>query len=129
MKSRVDLLLLMTLLSAFVAWCGGSPALAESKPLVATGALLESDDLPDALRPPGAFKDDEGPSPVELARSAKSAVTRRSAAWTRVAIEVPPAGQKRAPTGTGSAQFGQGDVFTGSATRWRNRTWWPWGVK
>src|SRR5947208_5544699 len=50
------------------------------------------------------------PSPVELARSAKSAVTRRSAAWTRVAIEVPPAGQKRAPTGTGSAQFGQGDV-------------------
>src|SRR5207244_10894753 len=46
MKSRVDLLLLMTLLSAFVAWCGGSPALAESKPLVATGAPLESDDLP-----------------------------------------------------------------------------------
>ena len=64
MKSRVDLLLLMTLLAAFVAWCGGSPVLAEQKPLVATGALLESDDVPDALRPPGAFKGDEGPSPV-----------------------------------------------------------------
>ena len=49
MKSRVDLLLLMTLLSAFVAWCGGGSARAES-------AL--------SVRPPGAFADDEGPSPV-----------------------------------------------------------------
>jgi hypothetical protein len=63
-KSRIDLLLLVTLLSAFVAWCGGSQALAENKPLVASGALVENDEVPDALRPPGAFKGDEGPSPV-----------------------------------------------------------------
>jgi len=54
MKSRVDLLLLITLLSAFVAWCSSPPAWAADG--VATVAQ--------ALRPPGAFADDEGPSPV-----------------------------------------------------------------
>lgn len=43
MKSRPDLLLLMTLLSAFVAWCSSGPALADGG---------------------GALPNDEGPSPV-----------------------------------------------------------------
>jgi hypothetical protein len=65
MKSRADLLLLMTLLSAFVAWCSSNQALAGDKPaLVASGALSDGDDVPEALRPPGADPGDEGPSPV-----------------------------------------------------------------
>lgn len=53
MKGRVDLLVLAALVAAFVAWCTGpAPALAGP-----TDAAL-------ALRPPGAFEGDEGPSPV-----------------------------------------------------------------
>jgi hypothetical protein len=65
MKSRADLLLLLTLLSAFVAWCGSAPALADGKlsPVV-SAARAVGGDAPEALRPPGAFTDDEGPSPV-----------------------------------------------------------------
>jgi hypothetical protein len=65
MKSRLDLLLLMTLLSAFVAWCGSTPALAGGKPVPAFSATpLLSADAADALRPPGSTPGDEGPSPV-----------------------------------------------------------------
>ena len=64
MKSRVDLLLLMTLLSAFVAWCGSSSALAGDKPWVQSGALSSGSNLAEALRPPGALPYDDGPSPV-----------------------------------------------------------------
>jgi hypothetical protein len=47
-KGRVDLLVLCSLLSALLAWCAsGEPALAGGSP-----------------RPPGAFADDGGPSPV-----------------------------------------------------------------
>jgi hypothetical protein len=59
MKSR-DVLLLLTLLAAFVAWCGSSAALAEGHPPIRSGALS----VPEAARPPGASPDDEGPSPV-----------------------------------------------------------------
>lgn len=65
MKGRLDLLLLLTLLSAFVGWCGSSPALAGGKvAAVASGALSLPDGLAEALRPPGSFAGDEGPSPV-----------------------------------------------------------------
>ena len=65
MKSRPHLLLLMTLLAAFVAWCGSTPALADAKLVPsASAALPMSDDVPEASRPPGSVPDDEGPSPV-----------------------------------------------------------------
>jgi hypothetical protein len=67
MKSRPELLLLLTLLSAFVAWCGSVPALAGAKgPLASPSAssLTVMDDVPDAWRPPGSLADDDGPSPV-----------------------------------------------------------------
>lgn len=66
MKSRLDLLLLSLLLSAFVAWCGGTPALAGGKPTapVASARFSMSDSVAEALRPPGSFPGDEGPSPV-----------------------------------------------------------------
>lgn len=67
MKSRPDLLLLLTLLSAFVAWCGSSPALAGGKSTALPGAsasLVAMSATPDALRPPGSAPDDDGPSPV-----------------------------------------------------------------
>jgi hypothetical protein len=60
MKSRIDLLLLLTLLSALLAWCGSPPALALDR--AAAGA--PSPIVADALRPPGAVAGDEGPSPV-----------------------------------------------------------------
>jgi hypothetical protein len=61
MKSRVDLLLLLTLLSAFVAWCGGSPAWAGD---AASATTSRAAPLAEGLRPPGALPDDGGPSPV-----------------------------------------------------------------
>jgi hypothetical protein len=48
-RSRTDLLLLSTLLSALLAWCSSQPA-----------ALA----APAGVRPPGAFEGDGGPSPV-----------------------------------------------------------------
>ncbi len=66
MKSRVDLLLLAALLAVFLAWCGSPrPALAGGKQLEhGLRALAETEDVPLGLRPPGAFDDDDGPSPV-----------------------------------------------------------------
>lgn len=66
MKGRADLLVLMTLLAAFLAWCSSTPpALAGDKPLQrGLRALAETEDVPLGLRPPGAFDDDGGPSPV-----------------------------------------------------------------
>jgi hypothetical protein len=65
MKSRLDLLLLMTMLSAFVAWFGSTPALAGVGSVSAADATRSlSDDTAEALRPPGATPGDEGPSPV-----------------------------------------------------------------
>lgn len=49
MRGRVDLLLVLTALAAFLAWCSAPAALADKR--------LE-------VRPPGAFEDDGGPSPV-----------------------------------------------------------------
>jgi len=60
MKTRVELLLLVTLLSAFVGWCGGSPAWAGDGGVGPRRAAP----VAEALRPPGAFPDDQGPSPV-----------------------------------------------------------------
>jgi hypothetical protein len=68
MKSRPDLLLLLTLLSALVAWCGETPALAGGKSATPSpsGSLSRPSlsDAPNALRPPGSLPDDGGPSPV-----------------------------------------------------------------
>lgn len=66
MRGRVDLLALMTLLAALLAWCGGSPSAQALGAPVERGvrALAETEDVPLALRPPGAFDGDEGPSPV-----------------------------------------------------------------
>jgi hypothetical protein len=64
MKSRPDLLLLVVLLAAFVAWCGGSPAWAEGKPAPASSVAPTLGSVANALRPPGAFPNDDGPSPV-----------------------------------------------------------------
>ncbi len=68
MKNRADLLLLLTLLSAFVGWCGSAPALAGAKAAPGASAALTSGldaaNALDALRPPGASPDDGGPSPV-----------------------------------------------------------------
>jgi hypothetical protein len=65
-KSRTDLLLLLTLLAALVSWCSGMPpARAGSQPLEhGLSELPDTDAVPDSLRPPGAFADDGGPSPV-----------------------------------------------------------------
>jgi Class III cytochrome C family len=59
MKGRVDLLVLLTLLSALVAWCSSPVAFALDRES-SSGAL----NVPEALRPPGAFAGDGGPSPV-----------------------------------------------------------------
>jgi hypothetical protein len=65
MKSRPDLLLLLTFLSAFVAWCSSGPVLAGSAALPAASAsAMTADDASDALRPPGSAANDDGPSPV-----------------------------------------------------------------
>lgn len=65
MKSRVDLLLLATLLSAFVAWCGSPSAWAGD---AAAGAPISTGGVshrsPSGLRPPGAEPNDGGPSSV-----------------------------------------------------------------
>jgi hypothetical protein len=55
----------LTLLSAFVAWCGSAPAQAGDKLAApARSALALDAEAPAALRPPGAASDDGGPSPV-----------------------------------------------------------------
>lgn len=64
MKGRVDLLVLMSLLAAFLAWCSGRPALAEAPAPAVSGASVMTEDVPLAFRPPGAFDSDDGPSPV-----------------------------------------------------------------
>ena len=66
MKSRVDLLLLITLLAAFAAWCSSPPSARAGDKQLERGlrALAETEDVPLGLRPPGAFEGDEGPSPV-----------------------------------------------------------------
>jgi hypothetical protein len=66
MKSRVDLLLLITLLAAFAAWCSSPHSARAGDKQLERGlrALAETEDVPLGLRPPGAFEDDEGPSPV-----------------------------------------------------------------
>jgi hypothetical protein len=65
MKNRPDLLLLLTLLSAFVAWCGSAPAHAgDASGPPARSAVSIDGEVPNALRPPGAAPDDDGPSPV-----------------------------------------------------------------
>ncbi len=65
MSSRADLLLLMSLLAAFVAWCSGRPVLADGRALQVSGASpFDFDEVPLAFRPPGSFVDDDGPSPV-----------------------------------------------------------------
>jgi hypothetical protein len=65
MNARVGLLVMMSLLAAFLAWCSGGPALAEGPPLrVGASALSDGQDVPLVFRPPGAFADDDGPSPV-----------------------------------------------------------------
>lgn len=58
MKSRVDWLVLLTLLSALLAWCRSPAALAVER--LAPPPL----EAPQALRPPGSFAGDGGPSPV-----------------------------------------------------------------
>jgi len=66
MKSRLDLLLLSILLSAFLAWCGSTSALAggKSAPPLPSATFSMGDSLAEALRPPGSFPGDEGPSLV-----------------------------------------------------------------
>jgi hypothetical protein len=66
MRGRADLLLMMTLLAAFVAWCSSTPPARAIDKAIEHGLrpLAETDDVPVSLRPPGAFADDAGPSPV-----------------------------------------------------------------
>ena len=55
MKGRVDLLVLMSLLAAFLAWCSGRPALAEGPPPSASVGSPVTEEVPLVFRPPGAF--------------------------------------------------------------------------
>jgi hypothetical protein len=66
MKGRVDLLLLCSLLAAFLAWCGATPSAQAGDKVLQHGLrpLAATEDVPLALRPPGASAEDEGPSPV-----------------------------------------------------------------
>lgn len=64
MKSRLDLLLLLTFLAAFLAWCGGGPARADEGARAPASVASGSAGPAQALRPPGALPDDDGPSPV-----------------------------------------------------------------
>jgi hypothetical protein len=64
-RSRPDLLLLATLLSAFVAWCSSSSSADARGAVAASSAAPASSVLGgEALRPPGASEDDGGPSPI-----------------------------------------------------------------
>ncbi len=60
MKTRVDWLIVLTLLAALVAWCSSPAVLALDRPRLTPATSY----VPDALRPPGAFSGDDGPSPV-----------------------------------------------------------------
>ena len=65
-KGRTDLLLLVMLLAAlFALFSKAEPAQALDKTLEhGLRPLAETEDVPENLRPPGAFHDDGGPSPV-----------------------------------------------------------------
>ena len=63
MKGRAPLLVLATLLAAWLGWYGSARA---DDPVLVRGLrnLAETERVPLGLRPPGASADDEGPSPV-----------------------------------------------------------------
>ncbi len=65
-KGRTDLLLLVVMLAALVALFSTSDQAQAGDKTLQRGLrpLAETADVPDSLRPPGAFTDDGGPSPV-----------------------------------------------------------------
>jgi Cytochrome c7 and related cytochrome c len=65
MRARAALLWLIGLLAAVLAWSSAAPVRAGDRQLVrGLRNLAETEQVPLALRPPFAFPDDEGPSPV-----------------------------------------------------------------